>query len=47
MAHTIDDVALVDTRVVSKRVFAYSTVLHHVVVGSTAGGLPFGRDMQA
>ena len=40
------DVALVYARIVSKRVFAYSTVLHHVAVGSTVGGLSFGRDMQ-
>ncbi len=45
MARTIDDVTLVDTRVVSKRVSVYGTVLYHVVVGSSAGGLSFGRDM--
>ena len=44
MAHTIDDVALVDTRVVSKCVSVYGTVLHHVVVRSTASGLSFGRE---
>jgi hypothetical protein len=47
MAHTKDDVALEDARVVPKRVSVYGTVLPHVAVGSTAGGLPFGRDMQA
>jgi hypothetical protein len=47
MARTIDDVALVDARVVSNLVSVYGTVLHHVVVRSTASGLSFGRDMQA
>ena len=43
MARTIDDVTLVNARVVSKRVSVYGTVLHHVAVGvdSTAGGLSF------
>ncbi len=41
VARTKDDVTLVDARIVSKRVFAYGTVLHHVAVGLTAGGLPF------
>ena len=35
MEYTINDVTLVDTRVVSKRVSVYSTVLHHVAVSST------------
>ncbi len=43
VAHTIDDVALVDARIVPKRASAYGTVLYHVAVGSTAGGLPFGH----
>ena len=44
MVHTVDDVTLVDACVVPKRVFAYGTVLHHVVGGSTAGGLLFGHE---
>ncbi len=45
MVSTIDDVTLVDMRVVSKYVSAYGTVLCHVVIDSTAGGLSFGRNV--
>jgi hypothetical protein len=43
IALTMDDVALVDARVVSERVSADSTVLHHIATdGSTSDGSSIG-----